>query len=463
MAGGTNIIDTVLTLGNSPNATGTVVLAGGSLWVTNAAGTAVLELRTGALLLNAGTLSVDKLIVTNGVSSLFTFNGGALSSRSSFFTNGANPVVVGAAGNTATLDFQGTTHSLANGLTLGNSAGSRGVVWMTGTQLVVTNGDTKIGFSGVGQMTMSNGTWRSRRVDVGSSGSSVGTLTIAGGDCFIAGSLFLGFSATATGTVWVTGGQLTNDSTRIGQINFGQMTVSNGIVRTKAVLVAGDNFGSRGLFTVAGGTNLVDTSLTLGNFNCTSTGAVILAGGSLFVTNSAGNALLEVRSGTLTVSAGTLVIDNLVLTNACGRLVKGGGTVSATTTNLDPNLSAVGDSIPNSWKQQYGFDPFDPNVASTDSDNDGCDNLCEYLSGGNPLADIKSIKREGNDIRVTWLAGNAKPSALQRSPGAGGSYSTNNFADIFIVTNNFISITNHLDVGAATNVPAFYYRVRLVP
>jgi len=44
-----------------------------------------------------------------------------------------------------------------------------------------------------------------------------------------------------------------------------------------------------------------------------------------------------------------------------------------------------------------------------------------------------------------------------------GSYSTNNFADIFLVTNTTGSVTNFLDAGAATNNPARFYRVRLVP
>jgi hypothetical protein len=38
-----------------------------------------------------------------------------------------------------------------------------------------------------------------------------------------------------------------------------------------------------------------------------------------------------------------------------------------------------------------------------------------------------------------------------------------NFADIFTVTNTVGTTTNYLDIGAATNIPARYYRVRLVP
>ena len=39
----------------------------------------------------------------------------------------------------------------------------------------------------------------------------------------------------------------------------------------------------------------------------------------------------------------------------------------------------------------------------------------------------------------------------------------NYFTAIFTVTNTVGTTTNFLDAGAATNVPAFYYRIRLVP
>jgi hypothetical protein len=44
-----------------------------------------------------------------------------------------------------------------------------------------------------------------------------------------------------------------------------------------------------------------------------------------------------------------------------------------------------------------------------------------------------------------------------------GSYQTNGFADLFTVTNTVGTVTNYLDAGGATNTPARYYRVRLVP
>jgi len=76
---------------------------------------------------------------------------------------------------------------------------------------------------------------------------------------------------------------------------------------------------------------------------------------------------------------------------------------------------------------------------------------------------VTGVAREGDDIRITWITGGlCKTNALQRATGtADGSY-TNSFTDVFLITNTVGNVTNYLDVGAATNFPAAYYRVRLV-
>lgn len=69
---------------------------------------------------------------------------------------------------------------------------------------------------------------------------------------------------------------------------------------------------------------------------------------------------------------------------------------------------------------------------------------------------------------ITWATAGGHTNIVQvTSGGADGSYSTDNFADILdsqtIVTGSGDAITNYLDLSAATNFPARYYRVRLVP
>ena len=137
---------------------------------------------------------------------------------------------------------------------------------------------------------------------------------------------------------------------------------------------------------------------------------------------------------------------------------------------LDPTKSQVGDGIPNGWKQQYGFSPFDSTVAASDPDGDGFSNLQELLAGTDPTNILSSPFRitdvhiQGSDVSVTWQPGSGVTNALQATSGDGsGGYVTDGFADVFNATNTSGSPINYVDTGAATNIPARYYRVHLVP
>lgn len=76
---------------------------------------------------------------------------------------------------------------------------------------------------------------------------------------------------------------------------------------------------------------------------------------------------------------------------------------------------------------------------------------------------ISSIVQQGNDIQITWRTVGGKTNALQAASGSGDGSLSSNFADIFTTTNLVSTVTNYLDVGAATNYPARYYRLRLLP
>jgi PKD repeat protein len=120
------------------------------------------------------------------------------------------------------------------------------------------------------------------------------------------------------------------------------------------------------------------------------------------------------------------------------------------------------------WQIQYFGSTNGSAAATTDADGDGQNNLAEFLTGTDPTNNasafrITSIAREGNDLRITWSMGSAHTNALQFAPGTSGSYTTNSFTDIFTVTNTVGTLTNYLDLGAATNFPSRYYRIRLVP
>jgi hypothetical protein len=294
-----------------------------------------------------------------------------------------------------------------------------------------------------------------------------GTLTLAGGTMSEGGPLTVGFDS--FGAFWITGGELLMPNAAItnGYAGFGNIVLSNGTVVANE-LEEGVYSNSVGTFAVAGGSLTVYNDVTVGNCASNALGEVLLSGGTVFVTNASNTAFIDVRDGTLTVSGGTLIADELVITNACGRFIYEGGMLSITTTNLGPNLSAVGDGIPNGWKQEYGLDPFDPNLTNEDLDGTGFTVLQDYLAGvdpTNPAAAfrITSVVSTGNSLFITWKMGPGKTNALQSTSGAASGYTTNGFTDLFVVTNTVGTVTDYLDVAAATNVPARFYRVRLVP
>ena len=90
-------------------------------------------------------------------------------------------------------------------------------------------------------------------------------------------------------------------------------------------------------------------------------------------------------------------------------------------------------------------------------------NLKEYLAGTDPtdgtsVFSILGVDRQGIDLRITWATTPGKSYALQAADDL-----LSGFDDIFAVTNTTGSVTNYLNIGGATNNPAHFYRVRLVP
>ena len=77
--------------------------------------------------------------------------------------------------------------------------------------------------------------------------------------------------------------------------------------------------------------------------------------------------------------------------------------------------------------------------------------------------DVIAIKREGADIRLTWTTAGGHNYIVQtNAPPPSGSY-TNNFSDLTTISMPSIgeSTTNHLHLGAATNSPTQFYRIKL--
>jgi hypothetical protein len=243
-------------------------------------------------------------------------------------------------------------------------------------------------------------------------------LTLNGGTTIVS-TLAIGGSGEA-GNLWLAGGLLvaTNTAVVIGNATVGQMTLSNGTFLVNDVIV-GENSGGQGSLIVPSGNWTVPSSLVVGNCASNASGTVTVDGGGLYVTNSTHTAVLDVSSGEINLSGGTLQVDTLVLTNSCSQFSHTGGTLIAGNLILSSNTFR-----------------------------------------------IVSLTRKTNDMLITWMMEPGATNALQvSSGGANGNYQASGFSDIFIVTNNTSvgAVTNYLDVGAATNVPARYYRARLQP
>jgi hypothetical protein len=183
------------------------------------------------------------------------------------------------------------------------------------------------------------------------------------------------------------------------------------------------------------------------------------------VTNATGTAVLEVRSGTFTMNGGTVLVDKLIVTNACARFIRTGGTLTVGSLVLDPAMDADGDGLPNGWEQANGLDPLTPS-AGDDPDGDGLSNAQEFALGTNPNDNqspfhVTAIAREGSDIRITWMTVGGKTNFVQATSDLASSFT--NISPAIIIAGSGVTTTNYLDVGGVTNIPSRFYRVRLVP
>ncbi len=445
--------------------------ANGYVNVTNSTVDGTLLVQNGGQITLSGvTQEVVQLIIGNVATGQMTVSGGTITGGQSMIDIGYAP------GSQGTLTIATGATVLTSVISIGRNPGATGTVWMTGGQLIATNDppidDIYVGDEGTGQMTISNGTVLLRAVLVACFFGAQGTFTMAGGSVTASSGFDIGCGSSgyaSTGTFWMTGGQfLANGLSAIGSVTVGRLIVTGGVMQVPLVIV-GSIPGSQGSLTVSGGVVSISSNLVVGDCASTASGQVtVVGGGSLFITNSSHTAFLDVRHGTLLVSTGgVLVVDRLVMTNACGLLVRSGGSLIVGNLVLDPNLSAIGDGIPNWWKQQYGLDPLPPTayLANADPDGDGCNNLCGVSRRHRPDQQrrqrfrITSIVRtNSSDYSITWMTGLAKTNALQATTNFPAGYS-----DIFTVTNTTGTATNYTDPGAVTNNLSRAYRIRLVP
>ncbi len=370
LAGGLNRFDGAFTVASSLASTGTVWLTGGQLIVTNSS-TTIGGTGAGQMTVSNGTMLTDTVKVGNfaGSQGSLTIAGGSVTNYGTLtvgelgagnvkVTGGqltaTNTVLIGNfAGSQGTLTVAGGTADFSGTMFVGYNANSTGTVWVTGGQLVTTNGftGTRIGEFGVGQMTVSNGTFVSSGMQVGANSGGRGTLTVAGGTVSVTSLLNIGQQG-GTGTVWVTGGQFVHTN---GQLNIGisgsstgsvgVLTVSNGTVLLREVNVGSSGVGSRGTLTVAGGTVTVVAGSSLRVGTSTTTGGVFVSGGVLAVTNSTTTIN---ASGRVTINGGTMLVRDIEF-NSGGTLTLSAGTLgiggSFTFTGVSSQTNFTGGTV----------------------------------------------------------------------------------------------------------------------
>lgn len=142
---------------NATSSNNTAAVAGGNLFVTNASGTGVTDVRNGALTLHSGLLQTDRLLLTNGQWSQFSFNSGTLRTRSTSVTNNSTVLVAG----NATLELLGNgTHAFAGGLQIMNNGTLAGNGTLSGMLTILGGGTLAPGSDGIspamGKITLNN-------------------------------------------------------------------------------------------------------------------------------------------------------------------------------------------------------------------------------------------------------------------------------------------------------------------
>ena len=330
---GTNGVSGDLYVGFSTNSFGSVNLVDGQTLLTN--GYTVVGLYgSGQVVLSNGTLTVaDILVSTNDTRANGVFLG---------LASGSAGDVTIARGKLEALEL----------LTLGDESGSTGSVWVSDGQLVIGTNDylMTIGNNGVGQLTLSNGQVMASYVIVANGPGSRGILKVAGGTGTCSRALSIGVAQGATGTVLVTGGQLavTNYPVIVGDYGVGQMTVSDGTVRARTVVV-GHNNGSQGTLMISGGNTSVTSNLVAGAYS-NATGVIHITGGELDITNQFGTGQLvvgQIGSGVFTQEGGTVVVDQLLAIKGTNSIVSfcSGTFNTRSTTVSNTQTFAVGDGL----------------------------------------------------------------------------------------------------------------------
>jgi fibronectin-binding autotransporter adhesin len=413
--------------------------------------------------------------------------------------------------NSALIDGAGSLWEVAgiNGFVVANDGNHNTLTIQNGGALQVTEGSMFVGAlanSGNAATITSGSVTVTNATATGVLSVRVGTLTFNGGT--IAADYF----------------RATEGSSSVFAFNSGLLAIAGSAVTNGSPFVVGNGVDAATLL-LRGGTNSFADGLTIAN-NATLAGvghiegAVTLASGATWAPGlSAGT---QTVAGAVVLNAGTtldyeldspggegdrievdgdLTLDGTLNVTDLGGFANGTYTVFSYTGNLTDNTLNVG-TLPGGFSGAISNDtlnklvllnvtgggPGDPfatwqfqyfgstNCATcggeADFDGDGISNTNEFLAGTVPTNTVSGLRiisaaRAGNDITVTWSTAGGKTNILQASTGTANGSFTNNFTDVpgsqTILPGSGDVTTNYTEAGGATNAPARYYRIRLVP
>src|ERR1051326_360222 len=402
VGGGTMNASGFFTIGYGVNSTGTVSVTAGQVIATNDI-TYVGKSGFGQMTISGGSATLAFVSVGNNANGLLSVSGGQMSMNPRTTNDWFQIGNVGAGQfnlTGGTVFLGGECHIGDDSTGLGTGSGTASV---TGGQLIATNDLFAIGRYGPGQMTVSNATTWLTNVSVGRHDGSIGTLNVqSNAQMYLLDALSIARFSNSVGHVLVTGGllSLTNDIIWVGREGNGDLTISNGTVRALSGVVALSTVVTdsitllpltnvpNGTLTIAGGSLVLTSNLLVGT-DSISTGQVSVVGGNLSIGGNGTAGCLTVAGGAFKLSQGSVVTDNLFLTNNAGQFLFNGGLLQAgniTVSNGAPFV--VGDGVnPATLHLQGGTFLFANGlVISSNATVNGCGMILGSISNFGTLA-----------------------------------------------------------------------------
>jgi hypothetical protein len=330
---------------------------------------------------------------------------------------------------------------------------------LNGGSLIATNGLLQVGPAGRAEMFVTGGSHTVRQLRLGSTnGAGTGVLHQSGGSLRILGNGTGPSAGFVANTFDGSGGDFNASGTSItiGANQYPAAFYLQGKTTVECdALFVGNNAGVTGTCTQTGGVMTVYTQMLVGdlcpNGAAGAIGLETLGGGTLYVTNAAHTAVLDVRNGSFLLNTGgTLVVDTLVVTNTCGQFIKNGGTLIMNNPPiLDPFMSADGSGQSNTNALLAGNDPLDPSTAFR-------------LLGIIPTNSTSPNQTNPKDLRFDWTTVGGRTYVIQAATNLAAPSAFTDLSPLIPGPGTGFGTGNFVQLNALAGARRQFYRVRTV-